>query len=414
MFANKLVLTVDDAPTIRSFLRAILSQQGALVMEAGTGSEAVALLRPERAAPVKPATSFHAHVSTLRAQQLYQETAHEGKPQYDLILIDLLLPDMDGIQVLEQIREWNDESTVVMLTGAGGVKSATAAVRSGADGYLLKQDLSVGGELTEFFYALEQAMEHRTGLVAKKQLELVRTDFYSMVTHDLRNPAGALSTSIKMLLEGSFGELTADQKEIVTIMQDTVGNLMRLISDYLDYASIDEGYLKLELCKLELSELVGKGVALSRLQAQANQQQLIIDLPGEPINARVDGQRFKQVLDNLISNAIKYTPQGGRIIVQLRQRGDQAVLKVSDNGMGIPPRQLPALFTKYHRVPGEATRGIHGAGLGLLIVKEIVEAHGGTVKAESEGVQGKGTTFTATIPLQSETERVDQEQVRSL
>jgi signal transduction histidine kinase len=106
------------------------------------------------------------------------------------------------------------------------------------------------------------------------------------------------------------------------------------------------------------------------------------------------------VLDNLISNAVKYTPDAGRITVQLRSEAGQAVLRVSDTGQGIPPTELSALFTKYHRLPGEATRGIHGTGLGLLIVKEIVEAHGGSVSAASEGIPGRGATFTVRIPLE--------------
>ena len=112
-----------------------------------------------------------------------------------------------------------------------------------------------------------------------------------------------------------------------------------------------------------------------------------------------------QILDNLLSNAVKYTPEGGHITVQLRVEDGQAVFRISDTGIGIPPAQLPALFTKYHRVPGEATVGIYGTGLGLLIVKEIAEAHGGTVRAESEGVRRKGATFIVSIPVETDVRR---------
>ena len=115
--------------------------------------------------------------------------------------------------------------------------------------------------------------------------------------------------------------------------------------------------------------------------------------------AQADAERLKQVLDNLLSNAIKYTPERGQITLVLRVEGEQAVLQVSDTGRGIPKAALPQLFTKYHRVPGEATRGILGTGLGLLIVKEIVEAHGGSVQVASDGVPGSGSVFTIRIPL---------------
>jgi len=172
-FHLKRVLTVDDSVTIRAFLSSLLSAHGAQVLEAENGREAMALCDSDR--------------------------------KFDLIILDLLLPDVDGIQVLKYIRERDDESTIVMLTGMGGIKSAIAAVQQGADGYIEKRDLSVGGDFTEFFYALQQALQHRAGLVAQKQLHKVRADFYSMVTHDLRNPASAAVLAIKLLLEGQSG-----------------------------------------------------------------------------------------------------------------------------------------------------------------------------------------------------------------
>jgi signal transduction histidine kinase len=349
-------------------LSSLLSAHGAQVLEAENGREAMALCDSDR--------------------------------KFDLIILDLLLPDVDGIQVLKYIRERDDESAIVMLTGMGGIKSAIAAVQQGADGYIEKRDLSVGGDFTEFFYALQQALQHRAGLVAQKQLHKVRADFYSMVTHDLRNPASAAVLAIKLLLEGQSGSLTDEQRELLTLADSSAHQLLSLINDYLDFAKIDAGYLRLEPREAELCNVVASSAELARLQAHVKRQTLIMDLPAEPFYARVDAERLKQVLDNLISNAVKYTPDAGRITVQLRSEAGQAVLRVSDTGQGISPTELSALFTKYHRLPGEATRGIHGTGLGLLIVKEIVEAHGGSVSAASEGIPGRGATFTVRIPLE--------------
>jgi signal transduction histidine kinase len=360
---------VDDSATIRAFLRNLLRGRGATVEEAATGQETLALW-----------------------------TA--GK-KYDLIILDLLLPDADGIQLLQRLRQTNDESAVVMLTGMGGIKSAIAAVQKGADGYIEKQDLSVGGDATEFFYALEQAMERRDGIVAQKQLQQVKADFYSMVTHDLRNPTGVITLSVSMMLEEEAGPLTADQREYLNLIRSSAERLTSLINDYLDYAKIDAGYLRLEPGETDLCDIVRAAVHLTELQARARQQTLIVDLPLQPLMAWADAERMKQVFDNLLSNAVKYTPEGGQISVRLSEdpQSGQAVFRVRDTGRGIPRDQLPALFTKYHRVPGQATRGIRGTGLGLLIVKEIVEAHGGNVQVESEGIPGKGTTFTIRIPL---------------
>ena len=179
MFSNKRVLTVDDSPTIRTFLHGLLSLHGAQVEEAGSGREALEML---------------------------------AKGKYDLVLLDLLLPDVDGIQVLRGLRERDGETAVVMLTGMGGIKSATTAVSRGADGYIEKQDLSFGGDFTEFFYALEQALEHRAGLVAQKQLQEVKADFYSMVTHDLR--MCKYVDRVIQMMDGRISRVITDVREI--------------------------------------------------------------------------------------------------------------------------------------------------------------------------------------------------------
>ena len=135
MLKAKRVLLVDDSSTIRMYLRSVLIHTGAIVEEATSGEDALRQL--------------------------------QANPPYDLILLDLILPDIDGIEVLHRLRALDEDSAVVMLTGMGGIKSATTAVREGADGYMEKKDLALGSDHAEFFYALQQAMEHRLGLVAQ-------------------------------------------------------------------------------------------------------------------------------------------------------------------------------------------------------------------------------------------------------
>jgi len=369
MFEGTRVLTVDDSATIRVFLSTLLQARGAQVEQAANGQQAVALWNAGR--------------------------------RYDLVILDLLLPDTDGISLLQRLREQDDECAVVMLTGTGGIKSAISAVQKGADGYIEKRELSIDGNSAEFFYALEQAMGRRGGIVAQKQLQQVKADFYSMVTHDLRNPAGVISLSLNLLLDEENGPLTEEQRELTRMAQAASEKMLGLINDYLDYAKIDAGYLHLALSNTDLCEVVQSCIRLAEVQAKSRQQTLTIDLLTKPLLADADGERLRQVVDNLLSNAIKYTPEGGQISIQLSQDAerDQAILRISDTGRGIPREELPLLFTKYHRVPGQATRGIKGTGLGLLIVKEIVEAHGGNIQVESEGVPGRGTTFVIRIPL---------------
>jgi signal transduction histidine kinase len=367
MFEGKRILTVDDSITIRAFLKRLLTEQGANVDAAVTGEEALAFSRLGY--------------------------------KYDLIILDLLLPDTDGIEILRQIRMTDDESAIVMLTGMGGIKSAITAVQHGADGYIEKHDLNVGGNHAEFFYALGQALQRRAGLVAQKQLSQVRADFYSMVTHDMRNPAAAAVMIFNLLLEDYADSLTPAQLELITMAGDASRKLLSLINDYLDFAKIDAGYLKLDCRNADLREVVETGMRLGRMQAQSKNQTVVVDLPAQPVSAYIDAERMKQVVDNLLSNAVKYTPEGGQITVQLQTEGKSAVLRVSDTGQGISKSQMEVLFSKYHRVPGETARRIQGTGLGLFIVKQTVESHGGSVSVESEGIPGKGSTFIVRLPL---------------
>jgi two-component system, NarL family, sensor histidine kinase BarA len=369
MLTGKRILIVDDSPTIRKFLHGLLARGGVeQVDEAGTGEEALALLR--------------------------------GGRHYDLLLLDLMLPDLDGLEVLNRIRQVDDRCAIVMITGTGGIKTATIAVKQGADGYIGKQDLTLGNDPADFILALDQALERREGLVAQKELEAFKADFYAMVTHDLRSPTGSILLCTDMLLRSEAGPLAPEQAEIVVIANNAARRLLSLINNYLDYAKINAGYLRLDIGEVELCSLVQNSAQFARIQANAKEQSLTLDLPDTPIPARADGERVKQVIDNLITNSIKYTPVGGQITVQVRRDPalEQAVLRISDTGYGIPVDQVPELFTKYHRVSGQATRSAAGTGLGLLIVKEIVTAHGGGVRAESEGA-GKGTTIVVTLPL---------------
>jgi signal transduction histidine kinase/HPt (histidine-containing phosphotransfer) domain-containing protein len=370
MLDDKNVLIIDDSDTIRAYLQNVLTQRGAIVDGAATGQEGLAIC---------------------------------DRQIYDLILLDLFLPDTDGIEVLKAIRVTNDTSTIVMITGYGGIKSAIAAVQLGADGYIEKQDItSTRRDHVEFMYFLDQAMEHRAGLVAQQQLEQIRADFYAMVTHDLRNPTGLILMATDMLLNEIGDSLSSQQRKLVSMIDVAANRLVRLISDYLDFAKIDAGYLRLDFGDVELRQVIESSVRFAELQAQAKQQTLTLDVPLDPVPAWADAERLQQVLDNLLSNAIKYTQEGGQITLRLWVEEGQAVFRVSDTGRGILPEHLTGLFTKYHRVPGAATRGVLGTGLGLLIVKEIAEAHGGSVTVASEGIPGKGATFTVRIPLQPE------------
>ncbi|MGQ9600765.1 MAG: response regulator [Anaerolineae bacterium] len=269
MLDQKRVLIVDDSFSIRRLMRSLLARQGAHPEEASTGQETLKLL--------------------------------DSGQQYDLILLDLLLPDMSGLQVLQCIRERSCECAVVILTAFADVKTALEAVRHGADGYIQKQELAVGGDYGPLFYALEQALQHRLGLLAQEQLDRVKSEFYSMVTHDLRNPVAQILGIVELLLE--MEPLTPAQRELLSLAQTAAHRLLELANDYLDFAQIDTGYLRLDLGPAELGEIVRSSAALAEVQARARQQALHLELPSAPVPAWIDARRIGQVVDNLLDLA---------------------------------------------------------------------------------------------------------------
>ena len=268
------VLTVDDSRAIRAFLQELLEENVASVVVAADAAETRAVFGTGGT--------------------------------FDLVLLDLLLPDADGMDLLRELRGLDPDCAIVMITGAGGVNSATAAVLEGADGYIEKQHLTTAGENAQFFYALAQAIEHRAGVVAGRRLESMKADFYSMVTHDLRNPAGNVLVSLKMLLAGKAGPLEPKQASLAQLAFRSAEKFVRLINDYLDYAKIDAGYLQLDVAEADLAAVVRSSVEQARTQADVKQQTITLETP-ESIPAQIDARKIEQVLDNLISNAIKYT-----------------------------------------------------------------------------------------------------------
>jgi signal transduction histidine kinase len=182
---------------------------------------------------------------------------------------------------------------------------------------------------------------------------------------------------------------------MLTLASEAAKKMISLVTDYLDYAKIDAGYLKIETRETDLCQLVKSSSEQARVIATEKYQTLTLELP-TGLNAFVDEFKLRQVVDNLISNAVKYTPENGKINVQLEQKGEFVRFSVKDTGNGISSDNLKLLFEKFARLPGESHRS-KGTGLGLVIVKAIVEGHGGKVWAESKGV-GEGSTFQFEIP----------------
>lgn len=239
--------------------------------------------------------------------------------------------------------------------------------------------------------------------LARKNAELERlneqkNELLGMAAHDLRNPLHAILAYSDFLIEEACAALSEEHIEFLSIIQSSSEFMAALLNDLLDVAKIESGKLQLSLEPSDLSSLATQNVARNRILARNKGIEMRPSIEALP-PMMLDPAKIEQVLNNLISNAIKYSPPNTTIDVKLRRDGDQAVLSVQDQGQGIPEHELDALFQPFQTTSAKATGGEASTGLGLVITKKIVEGHNGDIKVDSE--VGKGTTFTVTLPLEN-------------
>jgi len=229
-----------------------------------------------------------------------------------------------------------------------------------------------------------------------KKLDEMKSDFVSMVSHELRSPLSTILSQIKVITDGLAGELSAKQADILHKMSRKVEGLVDLTNDLLDLSRIEAGLIVQDKGQVQLMVILEKLVEFMQSRAKEKDIQLIFEKADLPlINA--DPKSMEEVFSNLITNAIIYTPESGTVKVAGEVKGDFLEIRVMDTGYGIAPDHLPLIFERFYRVKTDTTRHIVGTGLGLPIVKSIVEAHNGTVRVESE--EGVGSTFSVRLPL---------------
>lgn len=234
-------------------------------------------------------------------------------------------------------------------------------------------------------------------VTAAREIAVMKNEFVSMVSHELRTPLTSIKGYVDLIVDGEAGEVNEIQMEFLQIVQENSDRLVSLINEMLDISRIESGRVHLKIERLDLSDVI-QGV-LDTFRTYADQSGVTMeahmgqDLP----HAAADRDRVGQILMNLVSNAIKYSPGGGHVTIALKQADDYVQIDVSDTGIGIAAEDQHQLFTKFFRVDSSLTREIGGTGLGLSIVKSVVELHGGRIWATS--VEGQGSTFSFTLPV---------------
>jgi signal transduction histidine kinase len=228
------------------------------------------------------------------------------------------------------------------------------------------------------------------------ELGRFKSELLSLASHQIRSPLAAMKGFISLIIGGAYGPIDPKVKDTLGKVQGSADELIGLINTLLDVRKVEEGKMEYQFEKVDLGEMITHVVELVMPLAQAKNLSLTSIVSPMPVWVNIDKEKFKQVIQNLIDNAIKYTPSGF-VKISLAQEGAKAIVIVSDSGLGIPATLIPFLFEEFIR-DERVKKEIRGTGLGLYIARKITEAHGGTLVAQSPG-EGKGSSFTVTIPI---------------
>ena len=230
-----------------------------------------------------------------------------------------------------------------------------------------------------------------------RRLDRLKDDFVASVSHELRTPLTSIRGYLELVLDGEVGELTEEQSRYLLVVDRNVDRLLRVVGDLLFAAQVDAGTIALDCCTTDLDQLLREAVEAARPLAAEHEVELELDAEGVA-DLIGDRARLAQILDNLIANAVKFTPPGGHVEVRTFREADVVVVEVADTGIGISDEDQDRLFQRFFRAEGAILHAIEGTGLGLAIVKAIVDAHGGELSVES--ISGQGTTFRIALPLE--------------
>ncbi len=326
--------------------------------------------------------------------------------QADLVLLDIMMPEPDGYSVCMALR--SDDRTrlipVVFITAKGTTQDLTHGLRVGANDYLVKpfnMDVLAARIQTQLRakHLMDQVDKQNT------ELELLNArikEFLSMASHDLRTPASVIKLASNTLIEGLAGPLTEMQKKLLEKVSHQTDYMNRLLNDLLNLAHIESGQIIVKKKSEDLNALLQSNLSSLSLLAQKKSIQVALEanhaLPPVPL----DKARFMEILDNILSNAIKFTPEGGKITVRTApsaptKDGTWVEIGVADTGAGIATEDLEKLFQAFSSAGTKPTGGEKSTGLGLSIAKKLTELHQG--KLEVKSTVGVGTEFVIKLPL---------------
>ncbi|MBE9140699.1 response regulator [Nodosilinea sp. LEGE 07088] len=358
-----------------------------------------------------------------------QAIAHLNSHRYDCVFLDYRLPERDGLSLIRQLRADGVSIPLVVLTGQGDEQTAVDLMKAGASDYLIKTRVSPDRlalllhnalrvyeaeqreakaltQLQQTNALLTQQNEELEGqrrYIEDQNLKLleayrVKSEFLATMSHELRTPLNVILGFSQILDSQSKGPLTTHQAEMVKRIFTNGKNLLNLVNDILDLSKLEAQRLTLSPAPVDLHRLVGATLSDLRSLADGKALSLESDLELKHPVVVSDEHRLRQVLTNLVSNAVKFTDRGRVHVTLTEAASDQIVLTVADTGIGIAAEQLPHIFEAFRQADQTIRRQRSGTGLGLAIVQSLVTIMGGTIVIDSQ--VGQGTTIVVTLPRQ--------------
>jgi signal transduction histidine kinase len=347
----------------------------------------------------------------------YQDAVEAvAQREHDVYLVDYRLGQHDGLELLRHPALQG--RPVIMLTGLDDPDVDRRAMAAGAADYLVKGRIDAPLLERSIRYAIQRKrseealrrahdeLEHR---VQERTAELERSnealreadhrknEFLAMLAHELRNPLAPLRNGLHILRLARTKADAATAEKALAIMEKQVHHITRFVDDLLDVSRITRGKIQLHSEPVRLETAIGHALEAVRLLSEARQHRLTVVLPRQPVLLSADPTRLEQVFVNMLHNAIKYTQPGGFISLTAEREGSEVIIQVRDTGTGMTPELLPRIFDLFTQAERTLDRSEGGLGIGLTMVKQLVELHGGSVEAHSEG-PGMGSEFVVRLP----------------
>ncbi len=336
----------------------------------------------------------HKGFQTVLAYGGMQAVDKAERERPDVILLDIMMPDLNGFRVCEILKKERTHFKnipIILVTAKKDVASKIKGLSLGAEDYVTKPF-----DIKELEARVNRALRLKKALDELKELNDLKNQFLGMASHDIKSPISRIEKTVEALLK-SKASLEPEHLEKIKKIKEEAQGVFNLISDLLNVVKIETGEMGLELEKIALDKLVEEVFRMNQVSAEAKKIDMGIQIDKDVPKILADPARVLEVLENLITNAIKFTPSGKKITIHLKKAKGGLELSIHDEGVGIPKNEIPRLFDRFARLSPQPTLGEKGTGLGLSICKQIVDLHKGKIDVQSEG--GKGTTFTVFLPF---------------